>query len=215
MRRLILATAGLIVLFYATKRKESQPMPTTPAAPRPTPGMVITDDMLRRIDSRVKASYAGVLGPAMLRGGIDTVPRMSSFLGQIMHETAGFQFLTELASGQAYEGRLDLGNNQPGDGRRFKGRGFIQLTGRANYRAAGADLDLPLETQPELAARPDIAALTAVWFWSKKRLNAKADAGDIVGVTKAINGGTNGLDERVRLTNNAERVLGADFAHLT
>jgi predicted chitinase len=209
MRRILLATAGLIVLFYATKRKES---PVPPAAPRPpfVARVLFTDADLKRIDTRVRASYASALSSAMLRGGIDTVPRMAAFLGQIMHETAGFQFLTELASGAAYEGRADLGNTQAGDGVRFKGRGFIQLTGRANYRAAGNDLDLPLETQPELAARPDIAAVTAVWFWNKKKLNAKADIRDVNAITRAINGGTNGLAERVRLTENAERVLGTD-----
>jgi putative chitinase len=144
----------------------------------------------------------------MALGGIDTAPRIAAFLGQLLHETAGFQFLVELASGQAYEGRLDLGNVQPGDGPRYKGRGFIHLTGRANYREAGDALDLPLEERPELAERPDIAARVAVWFWNKKRLSPKADAGDIVAITRAINGGTNGLAERQRLTESALRVLG-------
>lgn len=169
----------------------------------------LTDEALRRIDPRVRKDYAGSLAVAMAAGGITTVARAAAFLGQILHETGGFQFLVELASGAAYEGRADLGNTQPGDGVRYKGRGFIQLTGRANYAEAGRALGQPLEAQPELAARPDIAARTAVWFWNKKKLNAKADAGDVVGITRAINGGTNGLAERQRLTARALEVLGA------
>jgi len=168
---------------------------------------MVTDALLRQIDPRVRMSFASALAPAMAEGDIVTAPRIAAFLAQILHETAGFQFLTELASGEAYEGRKDLGNTQPGDGRRFKGRGFIQLTGRANYREAGSALGVPLEASPELAARPDIGARTAVWFWTKKRLNAKADVGDFVGITRAINGGTNGLTDRQRLYDAAQRAL--------
>lgn len=167
----------------------------------------VTDDQLRRIDGRVRKQFASALNPAMDAGGINTTARVAAFLGQILHETGGFQWLKELASGEAYEGRADLGNTQPGDGVRYKGRGFIQLTGRANYRQAGADLGLPLEANPELVMEPAIAARTAVWFWNKKGLNSKADAGDIVGITRAINGGERGLSERIHLTNNAMNVL--------
>lgn len=167
----------------------------------------VSDAQIKRIDSRVKKSFAYVLNPAMAAGGINTVPRVAAFLGQILHETGGFQWLHELASGQAYEGRQDLGNTQPGDGPVFRGRGFIMLTGRVNYRQAGADLNVDLENNPEFAADPAIAARTAVWFWNKKGLNAKADAGDIRGITRAINGGYNGLDERIQLTQSAMGVL--------
>lgn len=172
----------------------------------------VSNSQLRRIDPRVQQDYASVLNAAMAAGGITTVPRTAAFLGQILHETGGFRFLRELASGQAYEGRTDLGNTQPGDGQRYKGRGFIQLTGRANYRAAGTDLRIPLEADPERAADPGIAARTAVWFWNRKNLNERADRGDIEGITRAINGGLNGYADRVRLTNNAMQVLGGGRA---
>lgn len=172
--------------------------------------MLLTDANIRRIDSRVRKNYASVLLPAMEAGDIVTGPRMAAFLAQILHESGGFQWLKELAPGTAYEGRQDLGNTQPGDGPRYKGRGFIQLTGRANYRAAGADLGLPLEMYPEIVESPDVAAQTAVWYWTKKRLNSKADDGDFIGITRAINPGLLHQSERERLYNNAKAVFGAD-----
>ena len=170
---------------------------------------VLTDELIKRIDPNVRKNYASALNPAMAAGSITTPPRVAAFLAQILHESGSFQFLRELASGAAYEGRKDLGNTQPGDGVRYKGRGFIQLTGRANFRSAGSDLGLDLENNPDLAEQPDIAARLAVWFWNKKNLNAKADAGDFVGITRAINGGTRGLQERTRLYESAKQVLSA------
>lgn len=177
-------------------------------------GYMLTDELIKRIDPRVKGSYSNVLVPAMVAGDIITPPRITAFLAQILHETGGFQFMRELASGQAYEGRKDLGNTQPGDGPKFKGRGFIQLTGRANYEKAGKDLKLDLVGNPDLAARPDIAARTAVWFWTQKKLNARADAGDFLGITRAINGGTNGLEDRKRLYEAAKALLGGSLTSL-
>lgn len=170
---------------------------------------VLTDELIKRIDPNVKKNYASALNPAMAAGSITTSPRVAAFLAQILHESGSFQFLRELASGTAYEGRKDLGNTQPGDGVRYKGRGFIQLTGRANFRSAGSDLGLDLENNPDLAEQPDIAAQLAVWFWNKKNLNVRADAGDFVGITRAINGGTRGLQERTRLYESAKQVLSA------
>lgn len=170
---------------------------------------VLTDELIKRIDPNVRKNYASALNPAMAAGSITTPPRVAAFLAQILHESGSFQFLRELASGTAYEGRKDLGNSQPGDGVRYKGRGFIQLTGRANFRSAGSDLGLDLENNPDLAEQPDIAARLAVWFWNKKNLNAKADAGDFVGITRAINGGTRGLQDRTRLYESAKQVLSA------
>lgn len=189
---------GMIVvgLFFATRSRAMS-----------SRARGVTDDQLRRIDGRVRRQFASALNPAMEAGDITTTPRVAAFLGQILHETGGFQWLKELASGEAYEGRASLGNTQPGDGPKYKGRGFIQLTGRANYRQAGADLGLPLEENPELVMDPAIAARTAVWFWTKKRLNARADVGDVRGITRVINGGEKGLEERTQLTNNALNVL--------
>lgn len=140
------------------------------------------------------------LGPALAAalsaGSITTPLRIAHFLAQIAHESDGFAALEEYASGSAYEGRADLGNTQAGDGPLFKGRSPIMLTGRANYRAAGADLGVDLEGSPQLAAKPDIALRIAVWFWNSRTLSPIADRDDLVTITRRINGGTNGLASR-------------------
>lgn len=140
--------------------------------------------------------------------------RQAHFLAQICHESGGFTWLEEIwgptPAQLRYEGRRGLGNTQPGDGYRYRGRGLIQLTGRANYRRAGQALELPLEQQPEMAAVPEYAAMIAAWFWSTRRpvyngqsttLNALADTDTVAAfraITRAINGGENGLEDRRR-----------------
>jgi predicted chitinase len=135
---------------------------------------------------------------AMVERGITTQHEAAAFLAQVLHESAGLRYFEEIASGAAYEGRRDLGNTQPGDGRRFKGRGPIQLTGRANYRAAGRALGLDLEGRPELAARHDVGWRIAAWYWQTRGLDAFAD-GTQTGfdrITQRINGGFNGKADR-------------------
>lgn len=122
--------------------------------------------------------------------------RLVHFLAQLVHESDGLRAMEEYASGAAYEGREDLGNTQPGDGKRFKGRGPIQLTGRANYRALGRKIGIDLERHPEIAAIPSIGLRTALEYWNSRALNALADRDDVVAVTTKINGGTNGLADR-------------------
>ena len=122
--------------------------------------------------------------------------RFSHFLAQLVHESGAFRFMEEIASGAAYEGRRDLGNTQAGDGPRFKGRGPIQITGRGNYRAYGKLLGVDLERHPELPAIPSIGLHVALEFWRVHGLNALADRDDIGAITRAINGGLNGLDDR-------------------
>lgn len=133
--------------------------------------------------------------------GIDAnALRFAHFFAQLGHESGGFRYMEEIASGQAYEGRKDLGNTQPGDGRRFKGRGPIQLTGRANYRDYGRRLGIDLENHPEIAALPSLGMMTACAYWTVKGLNAFADKDDVLTITRRINGGTNGIsDRRARL----------------
>mgnify|MGYP001598830222 CR=1 FL=1 len=144
----------------------------------------------------------------MSAGGIATPRARAAFIAQLAFESAGFTIFEERADGRAYEGRRNLGNTQPGDGPRYKGRGPIQLTGRANYQAAGAALGLPLEAQPELAARLDVGFRVAVWFWNSRGLTPFADRGDFRTVTKRINGGFNGYDFRVNYYKRACAVLG-------
>lgn len=130
--------------------------------------------------------------------------RARFFIGQLAHESAGFATLTEYASGTAYEGRRDLGNTDRGDGVRYKGRGPIQITGRANYRRVGRMLGVPAEEHPEILATPLVGFLAAGLYWLDNNLNSEADLGNITAITKAINGGTNGLSSRVKLTAAAE-----------
>lgn len=131
-------------------------------------------------------------------GIMDNRLRLAHFMAQLTHESGGFRYMEEIASGEAYEGRKNLGNTAPGDGKRFKGRGPIQLTGRGNYRAYGARIGIDLERHPEIAAIPSIGLQTALEYWTINTLNPLADADDVVGITRRINGGTNGLDDRKR-----------------
>lgn len=129
------------------------------------------------------------LNAAMDEFGINTPLRVSAFLAQIAVESGSFRYVREIADGKAYEGRIGLGNTQPGDGPRFKGRGLIQITGRANYQACGQALGLDLIASPELLELPEHAARSAGWFWSVNGLNKWADAGDIDGVSDMVNRG--------------------------
>ena len=140
-------------------------------------------------------------------GILETGLRLAHFMGQCAHESGGFIYMEEIASGAAYEGRADLGNVQPGDGRRYKGRGPIQLTGRANYRAFGREVGIDFEAHPEMVAFPSVGLMAAVRYWNSRGLNAKADADDMLGITRAINGGTNGLDDRKVRTAKAKGLI--------
>jgi putative chitinase len=147
------------------------------------------------------------LNATMTEFNINTPLRQAAFLAQVAHESGQLKYLRELATGDAYEGRKDLGNTQEGDGVRFKGRGLIQITGRSNYKACGIALGLDLINRPELLETPLLACRSAGWFWSEHGLNELADKGDQVAVTKRINGGTNGLADRLALFAVAEKVL--------
>jgi len=151
-------------------------------------------------DERVSALARGA-ARYLPEYGIDASPsRMVEFFGECGHETGGWQWLKEVwgptDAQRRYEGRADLGNTQTGDGKRFLGRGLIQLTGRANYARAAADTGMPLTATPELLEQPDHAVLAACLYWKWRGLNALADTGQSLSITKAINGGTNGLDDR-------------------
>lgn len=142
---------------------------------------------------------------------INTPARQAAFLAQIGHESGGLHWVSEIwgpTPAQArYEGRVDLGNTEPGDGYKFKGRGLIQITGRANYQSAGDALGVDLIAQPELLADFELAARSAAWFWWAHELNEVADIGDFINITKKINGGTNGLADRQALWEAAKKVL--------
>lgn len=157
------------------------------------------------------ASYLPHLVAAMTEFEINTPLRRAAFLAQLAHESGELRYMEEIADGSAYEGRKDLGNLQPGDGKRFKGRGPIQLTGRMNYRAAGKALGLDLEGDPARAAAPDVGFRVAGWFWRDyKGLNSFADGGPLAfdAITKRINGGHNGKAQRDAYYARARKVLG-------
>ena len=131
--------------------------------------------------------------------GITTPLRLAHFFSQIAHESGGFKYLVELGGKSyfdKYEGRKDLGNTQKGDGYKFKGRGYIQVTGRANYSEISKDLKIDFINNPELLEQEVNAMVSALWFWNKRKLNQFADLDDIKTITKKINGGYNGLKER-------------------
>jgi putative chitinase len=155
------------------------------------------------------------LGPALLammaRRGIASDLRVAHFLAQTGHESGQLRWLEELASGAAYEGRRDLGNTRPGDGVRFKGRGLIQLTGRANYARFGAALGCTAEVLADpaiVADDPILAVETAGWFWHATGLHVHADRDDLTALTRRVNGGTNGLLERAAMLARAKALLG-------
>ena len=176
--------------------------------------MPITAQQLLLILSNAGAKagvFAPVLNTAMGKFGIVTPARVAAFIAQIGHESGQLRYVREIwgpTKQQAgYEGRKDLGNTVAGDGSKFRGRGLIQVTGRANYAACGEALGLGLLKCPELLEEPQHAAMSAAWFWHRAGLNTLADAGDFLLITKRINGGTNGLADRKALYDRALKVL--------
>src|SRR3954452_19930271 len=140
--------------------------------------------------------YLPLVAIAMREHGITTQQRAAMFLAQLAHESISFTHFEELESGAKYEGNRALGNTQPGDGMRFKGRGPIQLTGRWNYQHYGALLGLDLIRHPELAAEPRYGFRLAAAYWEDRGGNPLADRDDFEGVTRRINAAALGLDQR-------------------
>lgn len=157
--------------------------------------------------SRIVGEISAVFAPTLDSYDINTRLRIAHFMGQVTHECAGFRTTEEFASGAAYEGREDLGNIHAGDGKRYKGRGLIQLTGRANYRKIGEKLDLLLEDNPELAAEPVTSLKIACEYWKIRNINGAADRDDLIKATKLVNGGLNGLEDRRKYLQKAKTAL--------
>lgn len=176
--------------------------------------MPITEQQLLQIlpnAGRQAGVFVPVLNTAMAKYGIVTRLRMAAFIAQIGHESGQFRWLKELwgptAQQARYEGRADLGNKANGDGLKYRGRGLIQITGRANYAACGDALGLDLINQPELLEQPQYASMSAAWFWSSRGLNTLADQNNFLKITRRINGGINGLEDRLALYKMALKVL--------
>lgn len=154
--------------------------------------------------------FAQPLLETMKRYDISTSLRQKHFLAQIGHESGELYYVEEIASGAAYEGRRDLGNTQKGDGKKFKGMGLIQVTGRYNVTQYDAykNMNGELIKNPRLIAQdPFLSADVAGWYWHTRSINVLADRNDIIAVTRKINGGTNGLAHRRMLFARANRVL--------
>jgi putative chitinase len=177
---------------------------------------------LEQLDSIMPAGrtrlplFVDALNAAMAEFDINTEPRIEAFLAQLAHESGRFLYMSELASGAAYEGRKDLGNTQPGDGRKFKGHGPIQITGRENHRKCSLALygDLRLLDNPRLLEQPVDGCRAAAWFWQSNGLNELADridgVNDVVDfdkITRRINGGQNGRADRLAVWEIAQRVI--------
>lgn len=151
--------------------------------------------------------FAGPLTGAMFHYEINTPRQQAAFLAQLAHESGSLRYVEEIASGEAYEGRKDLGNTEPGDGVRFKGRGLIQITGRANYADLSKELDYDFIAHPEALKKPGAAAYSAAWFWWSRHLNRYADIDAFQTITKRINGGLTHYKERLKLWEIAKKAL--------
>lgn len=182
--------------------------------------MPITEQQLQQImpNARRQAGvFVSPLNAAMASRQIDTPKRQAAFLAQIGHESGQLQYVRELGSDR-YLSKYDTGTlgarlgNTPeadGDGQRYRGRGLIQITGRSNYRQCSLGLfgDERLLELPQLLEQPQWAAESAAWFWERGGLNALADRDEFNSITRRINGGLNGLQDRLQLWARARAVL--------
>ena len=172
--------------------------------------MQITQAQIRRavgsVDKERLDEFVASFNQYAIPFGIDTPKRVVHYLAQVFHESGALRYSEEIASGQQYEGRKDLGNTEPGDGKRFKGRAYIQITGRYNYTAF-RDSDMCTEDvvhYPMKVAKFPLNQVASMWFWQKHGLNEKADLDNgqntdevCKKITKVINGGNNGLSQRL------------------
>lgn len=179
----------------------------------------MTLELLQKCLPKAKPENIQKFGPklikAMVEYEINTPRRQSVFLAQLAHESGSFRYVEELASGEAYEGRADLGNTAPGDGKRFKGRGLIQITGRANYMLVGQELEYDFIANPEDLEKPGPATYSAAWFFWYHRLNKLADIDAFEKITRRINGGINGMEDRLKYYEHIKKVLRVETADVT
>lgn len=170
--------------------------------------MEISKETLQKIVTGAKSSnidkYLPWINKLAATYGINTPLRMQHFIAQIAHESGSFNYVEEIASGKAYEGRKDLGNMHPGDGVKYKGRGLIQITGEFNYITLSKVFGVDLVKNPDFLEKPEYAVRSAMWYWLNHGLNTLADRDDIKSITKRINGGLTGLASRQVFLNRAK-----------
>lgn len=172
--------------------------------------LVSLDDLLKITTVAPKSlleKFVDPLNDGFLRFNVATPLRVAHFLAQVLHESGEFQYQEELASGADYEGRSDLGNTEPGDGRRYKGRGLIQVTGRYNYKRLSQDLGVDYLSNPERLANIPDCIHSAFWYWNSRGLSSLADQDNFQQITLLINGGYNGWDDRQKYLKRCKDVL--------
>ena len=205
-------------------REDAPPEPTMTIAPAtyaPPSKIYVTEaQMLKIVGStqfgdRIHAMMPGI-NVTCERFQINTPLRIAHFFGQILHESGGLRWMRELWGPTDAQKRYeppsslakDLGNTQAGDGKRYMGRGVIQLTGRANYAKFSQAMGIDFLSNPDLVASPEYAVTAAGWFWEMRKINRHADEDDLIRVTRLVNGGKNGLADREKYLKRAKQVLG-------
>lgn len=167
--------------------------------------------LIMKCNTQTALKYSDSINNAMCKFEINSFERVCAFLAQIGHESGGLKYTKEIwgptLSQQMYEGRSDLGNTEKGDGKRFMGRGVIQITGRANYTQVAEGLGIDCVNNPSLLELPENAVASAAWWWKSKGLNELADNGEFKKITRRINGGYNGLKDRMERFEKAKDVL--------
>lgn len=225
-------TGGILGSIFGSKPAPAptapKPIPPKVAASSPAVDGDFGPKTLAAVLDYAAGRPLGATGVALARAmaadfpryGLTTDLRVAHFLAQCAHETGGFRHFVELGSGDKngdglddyllkYDKRTDLGNTPQvdGDGQKYRGRGIFQLTGRANYERYGKRIGIDLVNEPKRAAEPEVAVLTACLYWSDRKLNEFADADDVKTITKKINGGYNGLDDRIKYLNKLKKLL--------
>jgi len=183
---------------------------------------IVTLDLFRDIVSPFRkftdetlANLTLGLNSTLRQYEINTPLRVSHFLGQTMHESMCFKYSKEIwgptPAQSGYEGRMDLGNTQSGDGKLYMGRGYIQITGRTNYtqitKEIGGIFHVDFVSYPDLLQLSYWAMLSAGWYWNSRKLNKYADLNNIRAITLRINGGYNGLEDRIKYTDHCKSIL--------
>lgn len=163
--------------------------------------------------------YVDAINELLPLYGLTTLLRVAHWLGQVLVESDRMRAVREYASGEAYEGRVSLGNTQKGDGVRFKGRGLIQLTGRTNYEAFAKKFGIDCVNHPEILEQPRWAVASALNYWNTRKLNGWADQDNVLAISQIINQGSvpkpgvkralpNGYHDRVALVKRCKEALG-------
>jgi predicted chitinase len=154
--------------------------------------IAITPEQLKKIATHASIQKCTEITPYLnqcfVGADISTPLRAASLLGQVLLECGEFKYTEEIADGSAYEGRKDLGNIHPGDGKRYKGRGWIEITGLANYAAFFAATGIDIVAHPELASTLENCAKITAWYWTTRNMNVLAEKNDQRGITKKVNG---------------------------